>query len=195
MARCDQCGFLALRSSQSHELDIADEQFRQQGYINQQRHYALPICAMGVVNFRDEMNPGREEMALAAIQKNRSCTEMMRWHPSLTPKEHADMRIAEQSRAESERRNTEMREWQERREEQSKRDRADEKKSDREWQETQATKSFRRTLLAGAISTVFGAILTLAIGKLNPPAPPTQTTSPQPSVATPQAPADAPVKK
>src|SRR5262249_13701313 len=80
-----------------------------EGWIDQQRHFALPICARAVIDFRQEANPGRPEMMLEAIQSDRACTKAMQWHPALTPKEHGEMQMADIMREANDRREEAMR--------------------------------------------------------------------------------------
>jgi len=112
MARCVECGFVGLRNQNTNELEIADERFRREGWIDQQLHFAVPICARGVIDFRQEANPGRPELLLEAIQRDRPCAKAMQWHPALTPKEHVEMQMADIIREANDRREEAMREWQ-----------------------------------------------------------------------------------
>ncbi|MFL5330027.1 MAG: hypothetical protein ACJ8C4_14070 [Gemmataceae bacterium] len=137
--RCDDCGFLGLRNLETGQLDEADEPFLRDGTIRLlvaarggPAHDALPICAKGITNFRDRASPGRPESILQAITIGHVCDGYAKRRKGHTPKDHDRMELAEAARADNERRDKEMREWQ-----------RSQKESDQKWQEEQRREDLR----------------------------------------------------
>ncbi|MFL5329185.1 MAG: hypothetical protein ACJ8C4_09730 [Gemmataceae bacterium] len=115
MPRCAECGYLGLRKSQSGSLDEADERFRNEIFVRgaPSIHDSVPSCGMGVPEFREMVRSGHKDAITQALYLDRQCDKFVAWRRGYTPKDHADLQREESIRADSERRDREMRQWQE----------------------------------------------------------------------------------
>ncbi len=126
MVKCAECGFLAIRNTESRELEEAEEIFREKGvvpttgYLEGQptsRHEPLPLCFAQVCDLKAEFkkadkmgSPGYVALD-SVIHMERDCSDFTPWQQGFTPKEHREMLDRQ-----------EWRDWQER-----------QRKADRRW--------------------------------------------------------------
>ncbi|MEX0677981.1 MAG: hypothetical protein WD063_12945 [Pirellulales bacterium] len=111
--RCKDCAFLSVRNASTSDVYPADERVRKYGTPKTRLHYApegiggggFPmeetdslICYYGIAAFSEDMKTLR--VPEKAISKDRACSHFRRWISGKTPKEHEDMAIIEQVRAE-----------------------------------------------------------------------------------------------
>lgn len=96
MAKCSDCGFLAIRDRQTRELLEVEQVTRDTGKREKISISSLlfdyPICLTRAYDLNLEMGerPNAEKI-LAVIQKERLCNEFTEWHQGLTPKGHWEM--------------------------------------------------------------------------------------------------------
>jgi hypothetical protein len=104
VAKCAECGFLAVRHSETRKLEEAEKAFRERGTIPivgmgrpYQRHESMPLCFMGSYDLRDECNKRakkgnpNQKTILEVIQEERQCGSFTKWQLGFTPKEHKEM--------------------------------------------------------------------------------------------------------
>ena len=106
MVKCSECGFLAVRNTESHELEEADETFREKGIIPltghaegrpRSRHEPLPLCFARCHDLQEEFKnvPGEDKAVPGGVHrviiKERQCDAFTEWQQGFTPKEHREM--------------------------------------------------------------------------------------------------------
>jgi hypothetical protein len=160
VVRCADCGYLGLRNLETGALDEADEAFLRDATIrpvsgvrSMAAYDALPVCAKGAVNFREEANPGHQPSIVQAITKPRECREFMKRHTGLAPKEHRQMEIDHFIRTEQARLAREQREWQEARQ-----------KEDREHREKREDDHRRFDKIWGLFASLVIALVSAIVG-------------------------------
>lgn len=120
MVKCAECGFLAMRHSQTRQLMDAEEKLRTRGYIDSLSisshdlvYDKYPVCYALKLDFRSEIGGNSDESTRTkAVQCERNCDGYTPWQIGFTPKEHKEM-IQE----------AERRRWQEQRDEADRNDR------------------------------------------------------------------------
>ena len=142
MAKCSDCGYLAVRNVDSRDLEEAEESFRRKGtgplaeiYSGKGhlRHEKQPLCFAMVHSFRDDFEKAIKEgkpendRVRQIIQKERPCDEFTEWKQGCTPKEHREMLDRQWMLDYRKKREQEDREW-----------RAKEEKERRKWQQEQS---------------------------------------------------------
>ncbi len=151
MVKCANCGFLAIRNSQTRELmevePVIREEGRRRSILPGFRYtwgYETPVCFMNAYNLWDEtgdLNKATSESIQATIQKERECKAFVTWQHGYTPKEHKEMLDRQ-----------EMLKWQAARED-----------ADKKWQTRQ---QWFMVIIAG-IFTVLGGIIGAVIALLS----------------------------
>ena len=126
LVNCAECGFLAVRHIETHELVEADKSYRLCGLIpsvgehNGTPHSIWeihPICFVGAYNLglleilKIQQGQSEIDSVIEVVNERRECNSFTEWHLGLTPKEHKEMQSIK-----------EQREWQEK-----------QRKSDRWW--------------------------------------------------------------
>ena len=146
MAKCYDCGFLAVRNEKTRELVEMELGYRNTGEcpreIDSVKHpniygYEYPLCFKLAYNLGEEMknltgSPG--EKIRPVIQRDRACEPFAKWRQGFTPKEHQEMLDREK-----------LMEWQKEREE-----------DDRKWHRKE---QWQLVIVAG-IFTLLGVIIT-----------------------------------
>jgi len=165
VAKCADCGFLAVRHIQTRNLEEVEYESRQEGEILTNRYYRYPVCFVMAVNLRERLEeienlpenaprqqdaygnytwPTWEDLVKILIDNERECELFTKWRQGYTPKEHQEMMDRERrDKFEQEIRKIE-RDWQER-----------QRKLDRQWQ---AKQQIYLVIVAG-IFTLIGAAL------------------------------------
>jgi hypothetical protein len=106
MAKCSECGFLALRNRKNNNLDEADSDFRKKGMVTQvwddqgrnpHRLYRdIPLCFAGSKYLSEQLNNLTEpnnpfKQVSLVITKETDCKKFIDWLQGFTPKEHKEM--------------------------------------------------------------------------------------------------------
>jgi hypothetical protein len=97
MVKCENCGFLSVRSAANSELIEASSSFRQGG-VNKPPAIPRPVCLIGAQPIEDEYTQlARAEqkdfrgVMLKVIGKERDCQGFTSWQQGSSPKEHKEM--------------------------------------------------------------------------------------------------------
>lgn len=139
MVKCAECGFLSQNTWAAfgipHELIEVPIDSRTTGQLPGQRHgfgatiqsATLPTCFVRATSLEDEIKKqhddlvatgekerGAEYYTLKVITKVRSCDGYVKWSRGFTPKEHREMLDRQWMMEREERRDKELRDWQER---------------------------------------------------------------------------------
>jgi hypothetical protein len=94
MAKCAECGFLAILNEETGELQETQWLIRQDGVL------ASPLCFMRVYDLWAESNTPRgnydftsrtSSLIVATLQKERECNQFVKWQQGFSPKEHREM--------------------------------------------------------------------------------------------------------
>lgn len=134
MAKCSECGFLAIRHNDTHQLEEAFTAFRDHGETTNSEgrsshHQQVPVCLMRVVSFAKLLGNDTAKATVAKeIQSDRQCNRFTPWNQGFTPKEHAEMIQQEKLLEWQRERENAAREWEER-----------QARSDKEWREKEAS--------------------------------------------------------
>lgn len=161
MAKCSECGFLAIQNLHDRRLIEAEATYRESGEliliqpdVRIDRH---PVCLMRACNLRREANDSDSPKSfLPVIQGERDCRQFTEWQQGMSPQEHRDMLQQKM-----------LLEWQQQRDE-----------DDRKWRERQeaiqekrhvdalnmARAAGRREMLGWFVAGILGAIGTVAAG-------------------------------
>ena len=104
MVKCEDCGFLAVRSKKDFKLDEASSEYRKSGVIaigydeqgrNQHElHFQEPLCFAGAYDLKNEFaeeQMGTVTRAWSVISRERDCQQHTEWIQGFTPKEHREM--------------------------------------------------------------------------------------------------------
>jgi len=108
MAKCSECGFLAVRNTKSRQLEETEQDIRETGVIerlfddSERVHeigsgyprYEPPLCFIGAIDLRTETGKygeGTQERIKSAINEERECGSFTQWQQGFTPKEHREM--------------------------------------------------------------------------------------------------------
>ena len=126
MVRCENCGFLALRDYETHELVEADVKCRESTIFA--RNMGVPLCFVReheigkeVLDMRDAQQIDAQEAAPKVMRMERQCSAFTPWYQGFTPKEHREMLLdLERKKLELQERQAE-RQWTEQREQGSRR--------------------------------------------------------------------------
>jgi len=130
MAKCVECGFLAVRNIETRSLEEVEFESRRSGDFAG-RYYYIPICFAMVADYGEELKqlrnlpenatrqneigeeiwPKWEDLRKTVFSKERKCESFTRWQQGFTPKEHMEMINRK-----------EMLEWQEKQEKRHSRD-------------------------------------------------------------------------
>lgn len=156
MVKCEDCGFLALRTARS-ELVEATEWFRQTGTpenLQQLDLHMRPLCFARAFNLAAEITALDNQRVeteshrqnLAVIQKERPCERFTAWQQGFTPKEHREMLDEQWKREFEATRLQEDHEW-----------RGSQEDRMREWQQRRDERRLRWEII------VFGVIVTLIL--------------------------------
>ena len=104
MVKCADCGFLAVRNTNTRDLEEAEQDFRTRAYIpmtgDPGRTYArlekLPLCFVSSFNLQEEIRnkSGKIEVSaeniIEVMNCDRDCPNITKWKTGFTPKEHQD---------------------------------------------------------------------------------------------------------
>lgn len=182
--RCGECGLLTqVDGSEMKEVRLHE---RETGQIG---HSTYPRCSLGRPSFSVVETAGhagdaaRHGNVLHALTVRHECGHFVEYVPLHSPKEHMEMKYAESIRAESDRRDREMRDWQaeqarlavKRDEDKERREntRDDAKRtSDREWQDEQRRATISANRTNAILAVMVGAIVALIFSFLKPDKPP-----------------------
>lgn len=182
MARCAECGFLAVRDLQTRELAEVEEGMRMKWELPQilgtstNRYHEYPLCLVQATNLtRDCGDPYHPDAVRQALWMDRRCDQYLQWRQGFTPKEHVEMRHAERMEqiAEARKRGDEERAEERRRADQSRQDellaRQREREDERDdkqkvWQEQQARKQVVSARVTALLAAALGVILTGLVG-------------------------------
>ena len=138
MVKCENCGFLTMRHTQTRELLEVEEATRIIGTILS-GYIGNPICFAGAFHLESERimaqkgGLSRTDSLVAILQEQRDCDKFTQWKLGSTPREHQEMLDRQW-----------MLEFQEER-----------RKADKEWQSKQ---NWKLALIAGGF-TILGAVL------------------------------------
>lgn len=117
--KCQECGFLAWRNMHTREMIEVDHDYREKPDMSptvlSAKFEGLPICYLSAQNIRKELpanNPGSPSSVLEVISKGRTCESYAEWKPGLSPKEHLQMRLLEETRKREDDRDRAQRDWQ-----------------------------------------------------------------------------------
>lgn len=124
--KCKDCGYLSVRSALDSLVYPASEDARKYGMTRCHYDNSLEgfgggplivgsdklICYVGHPAFSEDMESLK--IAEKVISKERTCPRFVHWIHGKTPKEHEDMTIVEQVKAEYSQQRQEEREWQQR---------------------------------------------------------------------------------
>lgn len=174
MAKCAECGYLAVLNRSTQELrDVSDQWRRTGGIPISGPHECCPYCFVKAFPIEDEMRgagSAEQDRFLQVIKLERNCQRFISWQQGLSPKEHREMdlqaklmeaqnAIRRESQAREDAIHEQARRWQ-------LEDRAwqeEWKEKDRAWQEGMERKRWvysTFTTLAGAVvGAVAGAAL------------------------------------
>lgn len=101
MVRCADCGFLAVEHPlESEPFAEADDTVRKTGLVQSAvLYHHMPVCFVRVIDLRAELPESADSgKILHALQAERDCAKFIKWWPSYTPKEHAEMQREEELR-------------------------------------------------------------------------------------------------
>lgn len=114
MAKCSECGFLAVRNTKTRELVETEQNIRDTGEIEivfddttRRFHeigsgypmYELPLCFVGACDLRPEFGENHKAIEIkSAISGERKCNSFIKWQQGFTPKEHREMIDREKQR-------------------------------------------------------------------------------------------------
>ena len=132
MAKCSECGYLAVRNIDWRNLVEVELDYRNTGecpkridYSPPYEIYDVPRCFKQASNLWDEiqnLQGSDSEKIRSVIQKDRPCDEFTEWHQGFTPREHQEMVDREKQL-----------EWQAGREDKDREWRREESKENRKW--------------------------------------------------------------
>lgn len=105
MARCSECGFLAIRNGESRNLEELEFGSRQSGEIDEHKYIRIPVCFVMTVSLDKEAKELRQlpqyktgqnnidwnALTKEMLNKERKCESFTEWHQGYTPKEHREM--------------------------------------------------------------------------------------------------------
>jgi hypothetical protein len=109
MAKCSECGYLAVRNTKTRELVETEQSIRDTGVIEvvyddttRRFHeigsgyprYEPPLCFVGFIDLWSESGDyghASTETIKSAIDTERECNKFAKWQPGFTPKEHWEM--------------------------------------------------------------------------------------------------------
>lgn len=131
MVKCSECGFLAVRNSESRNLEEIEFKSRETGNIGKQRYVLVPVCFGMIINIDREIEelrkspqytikqneigeviwPKWNELVKIVIDKDRECTHFTKWYQGFTPKEHREMLDRQWQIATEEKRRINDRKW------------------------------------------------------------------------------------
>jgi hypothetical protein len=157
MAKCAECGFLAVRNVQTRQLEEMEEDYRRTGNSPQvwgdsppYNMYEAPICFLLVFDLPNEIakqqGPLPEGICLV-INEERTCEPFIKRRLGSTPKEHQEM-IDRQA----------LLKWQAEREDKDRESRKEESKENRKWR----FREFIVAVLALAVivaASIIGALI------------------------------------
>lgn len=166
MVKCSECGFLALRDKTTGLLVEANDDYRASGRVPEyiaayKEYHNYPICFAMAYDLMPEVEQAAQQQfingsddwgkyTLGVINKERVCPPhgksygFTTWQQGFTPKEHREMLERQWMRQREDKRDADIREWQER-----------QRKSDRRWR---IIEGIVFVLLAGGF-TVLGALI------------------------------------
>ena len=112
MHRCDQCGYLAMRSTETRQLIEAEKGVRESWVLpdlvlhpGTKSVEQLPICFAGEDEYL--FPPGQKaesdyhavtQTILSNIQREHTCPAFIPWMHGRSPREHDEMRLADEQR-------------------------------------------------------------------------------------------------
>jgi hypothetical protein len=111
MAKCADCGFLAVRTKETRNLEEIELESRQSGILRVERYVYIPVCFAMVANFDEEYNnlkqlpeyaekqdayggviwPTYKDLVKETLNVERDCQSFTKWHQGFTPREHQEM--------------------------------------------------------------------------------------------------------
>ncbi len=100
MAKCADCGFLAMRNVETRVLCETEGGFRTTGNhprmvtVRSNVYEETPICFKDVRDFKEigvQWPATDAEQRVAALNLDHGCEEWRKWRQGLTPKEHQEM--------------------------------------------------------------------------------------------------------
>lgn len=102
MAKCIECGLLALRSNATRLLIEANDEFREIGKPHDRLDaFSYPLCSQKVIEIQQlamslpESVWGRDKRVLEIINEERDCAEYIPWRMGYSPREHLQLKIQE----------------------------------------------------------------------------------------------------
>jgi len=161
MARCIECGLLAIREAKTGALCEADENQRRYKEVRQlngwEVYHRIPICIEGVVDFCAELKETpdaviKSDRILALTEQSRECNKFTPYRPGRTPQWHQDKNTEMEIERMRDAQRDKERQWQD-----------EQKDSDRKWQEEQAKLNRRWQLKLAILAAIF-SLITGAIG-------------------------------
>lgn len=104
--KCQECGFLALRHRETHELIGAPQAYRVDTTIpvtpdGKSNHYDGPECFDRAFPLKSEAGGENKtkDSVLAVIKNDRKCGTFIEWDQGSTPREHREMQFRERMMA------------------------------------------------------------------------------------------------
>lgn len=105
MPKCAECGYLAARDQQTRDLKEAEVGMRERWEIPADPHgmrpyYDLvPVCFARATDFAKQVGPEQSRARVVElIQLARDCSSFTEWQHGRSPREHEEMKLAEEQR-------------------------------------------------------------------------------------------------
>ncbi len=164
MARCAECGYLAVRNRNTQQLEEVGQHYRDTGESPKTSTGfpawdSTPMCTRKAFDLAKEMKAFDASSVLEVISKERNCRNATSYMPGYSPRDHYEkenMDRITQLQAEIRERD---RQWQQEQRENDRRWQADQEMQRRRWQSNENRKLWLLGIVTACIGAFLGAYL------------------------------------